>query len=101
MIVIKDEKFEMVQTSGPFFDLSILVKVNEGKENEREELKLVSHGLPFEACLKQVANHKIDDSKTYTVSEYVKAYKNAIDEIIKLIQIVDTSKKETDEHKLG
>ena len=40
MIVIKDSDFEMVQVkTSPFFNLSILTPINEGKENERFEMK--------------------------------------------------------------
>lgn len=97
MLVIKDDNFEMVQTSGPFFDLNVLTKVNEGKENEREEMKLIAHGLPFDSCLKQLVQLKIDKSKTYSVTEYIEAFAKGVDEISKLIKEVDKSKKEENE----
>ena len=92
----------MVQTSGPFFDLYQLVKVNEGKENEREELKLTDHGLPFDACVKKIIQHKIKD-KDYSLAEYVEAYTKAVDELSKLVEIVDKPKKTKNnaEHQLG
>lgn len=93
MIIIKDKFFEMVQTSGPFFDLSILSKVNEGKENEREEMKLVSHSLPFESCIKQIVSYKIKDAN-YSFQEYINAYKSAVDDIAKLINVVEKTKTE-------
>lgn len=78
----------MTQTSGSFFDLSILSKVNEGKDNEREELKLVGHGLPFEECIKQIVSFKMKEliipEKQYSVKEYISLYSKTIDEISKL-----------------
>ena len=41
MIQIIDKDFKMVHVSGPFFDLSQMVKINAGKENEREEIEPV------------------------------------------------------------
>lgn len=100
MLVIKEKNFEMVQTSGPFFDLSILSKVNEGKENEREEMKLFAHGLPFDSCIKQIINHFIDKNKVYSAKEYINEYKKAVDKIEKLIVELDT-KEQCQEILLG
>lgn len=105
IIVIRDRNFEMVQTSGPFFDLSVLSKINEGTEKEREEMKLIAHGLPFDACLKEVAHWHIDKTKTYNILGYVTAYKKAVEEISTLIgeeekpkRSRSTSKEDSDEY---
>lgn len=103
MIQIIEKEFKMVQTTGPFFDLYQMVKVNEGKENEREELKLTDHGIPFEACIKKIIHHKIKD-KDYSLSDYIDAYTKAVDELSELIEILEDKpkkKKENAEHQLG
>ena len=93
MIQIIEKEFQMVQTSGPFFDLYMLTKINEGKENEREEMKLTDYGIPFDACLKKIINYKILD-KDYTVKEYVEAYAKAVKELESLVQYIDKSTKQ-------
>lgn len=80
MIQIIDKDFKMVSVGGPFFDLSQMVKINAGKENEREEMKVIAHGYPFDACLKHIACSKIPDGE-YTVKEYLAAYNKAIKEL--------------------
>ena len=90
----------MVQKTGPFFDLYQMVKVNEGKENEREELKLTHYGIPFETCIKNVIHHKIQD-KEYSLADYVTAYEKAVKELSELIEISeDNPKKKKENAKL-
>lgn len=97
MIVIKEKDFEMVQTSGPFFDLSLVSFVNKGKENERQELKLVAHGLPFEECIKQIVSSYIEDG-SYSVKEYIQMYEKAVDKVMSYIKHEDKPKKSKDEN---
>ena len=92
MIIIKEKDFEMVQTSGSFFDLSLISFVNKGKDNERQEMKLVAHGLPFEECIKQIVGSYIED-KTYTVKEYIKEYETAVNKVMSCIKHEDKVKK--------
>lgn len=102
MIQIIEKEFQMVQKTGPFFDLYQMVKVNEGKENEREELKLTHYGIPFEACIKNVIHHKIQD-KEYSLADYVTAYEKAVKELSELIEISEDNpkkKKENAKHQL-
>ncbi len=92
MIVIKTKDFEMVQSSrtGPFFNLSLLTKVNFGKENEREEMKLVSYGLPFEVCMKQIVDIQMQkQTGNMTAREYIERYKVVVNDISQLITYVD------------
>lgn len=102
MIQIIEKEFQMVQKTGPFFDLYQMVKVNEGKENEREELKLTHYGIPFETCIKNVIHHKIQD-KEYSLADYVTAYEKAVKELSELIEISEDNpkkKKENAKHQL-
>ena len=91
MIVIKDSDFEMVQVkTSPFFNLSILTPINEGKENERFEMKLFGYGMTFEQCIKEVVNLKLSRiDKTITVSEYIKLYAEEVNKIERLVQTID------------
>ena len=86
MVEILEKDFKLVPVVGPFFDLYQLVKVNAGKDNEREEMRLVAYGLPLETCLKRIAYDKIPDGK-YTVSEYISEYHKIIDELKSLIEV--------------
>ena len=54
-MVIEYGKFKMEKLEdAPFYDLSILSVINAGKENEREEFKIIGYGMPFDSCIKRV-----------------------------------------------
>lgn len=92
MIVIEEEGFKMVQSNktGPFFDLYLPYTVNEGKDNERTEMRLSGYGHSFEYCIDLLVKIRIARKKeTYTINEYMQAYINEIKEIKKVIQYVD------------
>lgn len=91
MIKIKDYDFEMEQLKEfPFFDLSFLATINAGKENERKEMKLVASGLKFEEAIKQVVSFRLNsEDTTCSISEYLKKYKEVVDEVINNIEITD------------
>lgn len=96
MLVVKMDNFEMVQSSktGPFFDLILPTKINEGKENERTEMKLVAHGLPFETCCKYLVGLKMSEiDGIYTAKEYIDKYKQVVEEVSKLIKDVEWPKR--------
>ena len=98
MLVIKDSDFEMVQVkTSPFFNLSILTPINEGKENERFEMKLFGYGMTFEQCIREVVNLKLSRiDKTITVSEYIKLYAEEVNKIERLVQTIDKKEEEND-----
>ena len=99
MLVIKDSDFEMVQVkTSPFFNLSILTPVNEGKENERSEMKLFGYGMTFEDCLREVVSLKLSRMEgTFTVSQYVELYEKEVKEIEKLVEKIDIKEKEEED----
>lgn len=99
MLVIKDSDFEMVQVkTSPFFNLSILTPVNEGKENERSEMKLFGYGMTFEDCLREVVSLKLSRMEgTFTVSQYVELYEKEVKEIEKLVEKIDNIKEKEEE----
>jgi hypothetical protein len=76
MIVIKDQDFLMEQVKNlPFFDLKMPSIVNEGKENERKELKIVAYAIPFEECIKTIIATRLNKTgKNYTMKSYMKAF---------------------------
>ena len=88
MLKIKGDDFEMAQNDdGPFFDLSKQVVINAGKENERKEMKVIAYGLPFESCIKAIVSFRINkEDKEVSLSEYIKIYAEAVNEIQKLLK---------------
>lgn len=90
MIVIKDTDFEMEQTKDyPFFDLKVPAIINEGKPNERTEMKVIGHGMTFEACLKQIISTRLNVKDiTYSAIEYMRAYTAEVAKIGKLVEYI-------------
>ena len=89
MIVIEEKDFKMVQSSktGPFFDLFLPYTVNEGKDNERTEMRLSGYGHSFEYCIDLLIKIRIAKKKeTYSINEYMQTYIKEINEIKKLIK---------------
>lgn len=89
MIIIEDLDFKMEQVkTTPFFDLSLMVPVNEGTEKERYDLKIVGYSLPFETCIKKIVAYKLSEyDKTVSLKEYFELYKKEVDEILTLMKI--------------
>lgn len=93
MIVIEGENFKMVQTSGPFFDLTVPVKVNAGKDNEREDMKLIAHSLTFNECVNQVISSYQHRQEVYTPAEYVQSYIDAVHKLVDQFRLEDKPKR--------
>lgn len=91
MIVIEDNDFKMEQVKfSPFFDLSLMVPVNEGKSNERYEMKLIGYGMTFESCLKRIVSYKLENyDQVCTLQEYVDLYKQEVDSIMTLFKKIE------------
>lgn len=103
MIVIEDYDFKMEQVkSSPFFNLSMMVAINEGKENERYELKIVGYGLPFESCLKKIVSYKLEELDiTCSVSEYLELYTKETDNLMKLFKRIKEPDKIKEDDNSG
>lgn len=100
MIVIKDSDFEMEQVKDyPFFDLKVPAIINEGKPNQRTEMKIAGYGMTFEECLKQIISKRLNvKENTYSAIEYMKAYTAEVEKIGKLVEyIAKASKKDNQE----
>jgi hypothetical protein len=102
MIIIEDVDFKMEQVkSSPFFNLSLMVPVNEGKSSERYEMKLIGYGMTFESCLKQIVSYKLTEyERTCTVQEYLDLYKQETDSLLALLKNTKVSKDEIEEPEL-
>lgn len=85
MIVIEGKGYKMEKIiDSAFYNLSLLKKVNAGKENEREEFKIVSYGIPFETCIKQIVDYRLRNMEgVFTIREYLDYYKELVDELDK------------------
>ena len=98
MIVIEEKDFKMVQSSktGPFFDLYLPYTTNEGKDNERTEMKIYGHGYSFEYCINLLINIRLTQKfETCSISEYMQAFKEEVKKIESLIQHVTKNESET------
>lgn len=85
---IQEKTFELEQVKGTlFFNLSILTLVNEGKDTERSEMKLVGYGLPLSTCLQEIVSKEIEQTySTLSLSEYVTIYTQGLDKLSQLIK---------------
>lgn len=84
MAEIIGENFKLVQASGTFYDLYKKVKVNEGKENQREEYIIVGYGMPLKTCIVTIITWFIED-KEYNLLEYLIAFEKASDKLYNII----------------
>jgi hypothetical protein len=77
----KDYKIEKVNDS-EFYNLSMLSVINKGTDKEREEFKIISYGIPFEVCIKKIADYRLRNIEgTYTLKEYIEKFKDIIKEL--------------------
>lgn len=99
MIEIKDLDFEMEQLKAtPFFNLKLPVIVNEGKDNERTDLKVVGQGMPFETCIQKIVSMRFaNDDTTYSAVGYMNAYVEQVNELTKLVTYTKKVSKTDDE----
>ena len=96
MILIKSKDFSMEQVkTTSCFDLSILTTVNEGKSNERMELKLWGYGMTIESCVKTIITHRLAQlDKTFKLEEYLNYYRAFINAFIESVETEIVTKKE-------
>lgn len=83
MIIVKDFDFEMEQVkTTPFFDLKLPVIINEGKENQRSEMKITDQGIPFETCIQKVVSRRLSlHNKVYNAVEFMEEYVTEVNKI--------------------
>jgi len=100
-IVDTDYEMEQVKTS-PFFDLKLLTVVNEGKSNERFEMKLDGYSMPFESCIDRIVTHRlylknISTSLNGFIEEYLKEVENLKNSQVIIKELLETEKEEKDD----
>lgn len=76
MLKVTGQDFEMEQVkTSPFFDLKLLAIVNEGKSNERTEMKLDGYSVPFDACIDRIITHRLYlKNITVSLNGYIEEY---------------------------
>lgn len=102
MILLEAQDFKMEQAKETnFFSLSMPAIINKGKPNERTEMKVISHTMTFEACMKYLVSHRMAElEESFTISEYIKRYQEEVNSICDLVQFIPTEvSKETPEEE--
>ena len=78
MVSLKWRNLKMLH----FIILSVLSVINAGKENEREEFKIIGYGMPFDSCIKRIVDYEINQIEgIYTIKEYVEKYEELVNKI--------------------
>jgi hypothetical protein len=83
---------ESCKAAPAFFDVSINVTVNEGKENERVEMQTVAYGVTMFRALDIIATSKV--TKDTTIEKYLTDYKAAVDSLLLLAKDLENVCKE-------
>jgi hypothetical protein len=101
MILIKDLDFEMEQIkSTPFFNLKLPTIVNEGKENERTEMKIEGYGMPFELCIQKIVSLRMSkEDEVYSAVEYMNEYVRQANELSKCVSYINKALKTDEENE--
>lgn len=76
MLKITGQDFEMEQVkTSPFFNLKLLTIVNEGKSNQRSEMKLDGYSVSFDACIDRIITHRLYlKNITVSLNGYIEEY---------------------------
>lgn len=70
-----------------FYNLSFSTVVNQGKDNERIEYKVVAYGIPFHTCIETIVDRRMRDiTEEMTIKEYVNRYKEEVNKIGNLFE---------------
>lgn len=84
MLVIRDVDFEMEQVkTTPFFDLKLLTVVNEGKSNERYEMKLDGYSKSFKSCIETIITKRLTSKNiSVSINGYLELYEKELQKLI-------------------
>lgn len=87
-MVIEEKDFRLtpVKDCGDRFDLELLRTINKGKENERQEFKVIAYGVNLDSAFRYIINSRIADKcpETIDLKTYLQAYKNILEELKQL-----------------
>lgn len=82
----KDFRLTPVKDGGDKFDLEFLKTINKGKENEKQEFKIVAYGISIEKAIKYIANNRLNNKipGTIDLKTYIQEYRDITEELKKL-----------------
>ncbi len=90
-MIIEEVDFKLTSVSemGAFFDLDLLYIVKPPKgAPQREEFKNNGYAMSLERCIQIITMYRLDKKEnTYSLSSFLKAYKEECEEIKKLITL--------------
>lgn len=89
-MIIEESDFRLTPSSDvdTIFDLELLHTINPKKGESRNEFKNVGYGMSLERCIKVITMYRLDKKEnTYSLSSFLKAYKEECAEIKKLIKL--------------
>lgn len=90
----EDFKLEYLDEFNCFDVYTIKVINAKDASKRREELNLDAYGATFEGALNRIINYRISKKKeTYSIKEYLIAFKKEKEELVKLIDCGDICKK--------
>lgn len=82
----QDFRLEQVSDTSDRFDLDLLHTINKGKENERQEFKNVSYGIPLELAIKKIILYRMNQKhETLSLKEFLKEYRIESEKVCKLL----------------
>lgn len=104
MIIFRDLDFEMEQVKDlPFFDLKLPVIINKGKVNERIDMKIVGHAMPFKTCINEIIIKRLSlsDKEYISFEEFKNDYLQEIDKLTssEFVFTIPDKKRKTVEEK--
>jgi len=94
MLIIegKDFRMEQVKTS-PFFNLKLLTVVNEGKSNERFEMKLDGYSMSFKSCIDRIITHRLFlKNISVSLNGYIEEFKKEVEFLLNSDVIIENLK---------
>lgn len=85
-MTIEEADFKLESAGDHFWDVSFLRTVK-SKEGERQEFKIAGYGLPLLACLKRIADFRVEmkHPEAMTLKEYIEMYKEEITRLEELV----------------
>lgn len=89
-MIIEEVDFKLTSVSemGAFFDLDLLYIVKPKGAPQREEFKNNGYAMSLERCIQIITMYRLDKKEnTYSLSSFLKAYKEECEEIKKLITL--------------
>ena len=89
-MIIKESDFELrpLSDSSNFYDLYVLVTINEKKGTARQELKVIAYGCTLASAINRIARYRMfkkDANGVYTMKQYLDSLNKEIKELYKVV----------------